>query len=226
MDLSSPNSVREGANKLLNTPEIPPIDVLFLNAGVMAIPTASLTPEGHDLQFATNHLGHFLLTQLLLPLLRVPGARIVSVSSNGHQFSDIRYSDPSFSHGGYDRWQAYGQSKTANMLFALSLAKKLKPKGIQAYSLCPGGKLARSLTPHPVSGETRKTRKLTEAAVTSNLSRHLTETEIETIRERGQYTIRGTQPGTATHVVAGFDPSLAGLLPNHPKDIGLGERLR
>jgi NAD(P)-dependent dehydrogenase (short-subunit alcohol dehydrogenase family) len=106
------------------------IDLLINGAGVMACPETR-TPGGWELQFATNHLGHYALVNRLLPLL--DGARVVSVSSGGHGLSAIRWDDPHF-EGGYDRWLAYGQSKTANVLFAVELDRL----GVKAFALHPG----------------------------------------------------------------------------------------
>lgn len=97
----------------------------------------AVTVDDFEAQFATNHLGHFLFTNLIRPhLLASSAPRVVNVSSNGHRLSDIRYDDVGFSGGKtYDMWKAYGQSKTANMLFAVGLTQR----GIPAFSLHPGG---------------------------------------------------------------------------------------
>lgn len=96
-----------------------------------------LTTDGFESQFGTNHLGPFLFTNLIFPrLLASPSPRIVNVSSLGHRFCDIRYDDLEFSKGAtYDKWLSYGQSKTANTLFAVSLAQR----GVVTFSLHPGG---------------------------------------------------------------------------------------
>ncbi|KAM3072530.1 hypothetical protein ACMFMG_009326 [Clarireedia jacksonii] len=100
------------------------------------------TAEGVEVQFGSNHVGHFLLTNLLLPGLEAAaseGARVVNVSSNGWGLGEVRFDDYNFNDGkDWEKWAGYGQSKTANVLFGLGLAKKLKGKGIQAYSLHPG----------------------------------------------------------------------------------------
>jgi NAD(P)-dependent dehydrogenase (short-subunit alcohol dehydrogenase family) len=113
------------------------------------------TAQGFELQLGTNHLGHFALTTALLPLLR-PGARVVNVSSRGHLRSGMRWDDPHFrDESAYDKWVAYGQSKTANVLFAVELEKRLGPQGVHAYALHPGvimTELSRHLTPEDLSG--------------------------------------------------------------------------
>lgn len=108
-----------------------PVDLLVLNAGVMACPETR-TPQGWELQLATNHLGHFALVNRLLPRL-TDGGRVVSVSSLGHHHGGIHWADPMFEQG-YAKWRAYGQSKSANALLATHLADS----GVTAYSLHPG----------------------------------------------------------------------------------------
>ncbi|KAJ5993775.1 short-chain dehydrogenase [Penicillium sp. IBT 35674x] len=138
-DLSSQESVRKAAEEVNAYPET--IDIMINSAGVMATPY-SITKEGLEMQFGTNHIGHFLLTNLILSNLLQQGAtniRVVNVSSLGHKRGPVRFDDPGFEDGkSYDKWQAYGQSKTANMLFSVSLAEKLGAKGVQSFSLYPG----------------------------------------------------------------------------------------
>jgi NAD(P)-dependent dehydrogenase (short-subunit alcohol dehydrogenase family) len=118
------------------------------NAGVMACPK-TLDSRGYELQFSTNHLGHFQLTNALWPaLVKANGARIVCVSSLGHRFSPVVFEDINFEHRDYDRWLAYGQSKTANILFALTLDERGQRDGIRAFSLHPGGIIETDLKRH------------------------------------------------------------------------------
>jgi NAD(P)-dependent dehydrogenase (short-subunit alcohol dehydrogenase family) len=115
------------------------LDILVNNAGVMATPFTH-TSEGFEMQFGTNHMGHFLLTTLLLPALLASGkARVVSVSSLGHRRSDIGWDDINYEQRPYDPWQAYGQSKTANILFAVGLTQRYADQGLTANALHPGG---------------------------------------------------------------------------------------
>ena len=161
LDLGSLEQTRKAAAEVNGYTES--IDVLCNNAGVMASPY-TLTKDGLETQFAVNHIGHFLFTNLIMPkLLAAPGgARIISVSSDGHRLGPVRFDDWNWDGGKtYDRWRAYGQGKSANMLFALALAKRLGDKqdggGVVAVSLHPG-------------------------VVGSNLTRHMGEEEFNALR--------------------------------------------
>jgi NAD(P)-dependent dehydrogenase (short-subunit alcohol dehydrogenase family) len=136
LDLSSLDSVRKAAGELRAAH--PRIDLLINNAGVMYVPTRETTRDGFEMQFGTNHLGHFALTGLLLDnLLSVDGSRVVTVSSNGHKFpllADIYFDDIQFERS-YHRVKAYGQSKLANLLFTYDLQRRLKLKGVPTVAL-------------------------------------------------------------------------------------------
>ena len=112
------------------------IDLLINNAGIMACPEGT-TEDGFEMQFGTNHLGHFLMTCLIAPSL-TDGGRVVVLSSSAHQMSDVMFDDIDMKKGGYDRWKAYGQSKTANALFAVELNKRLAGRNIEVFSVHPG----------------------------------------------------------------------------------------
>jgi NAD(P)-dependent dehydrogenase (short-subunit alcohol dehydrogenase family) len=183
LDLADQASVASYADGLLAAGR--PLDLLIGNAGVMACPETRVGP-GWELQLATNHLGHFALANRLAPLL-TPESRVVSVSSTGHHLSGIRWDDPHFSTpGSYDKWLAYGQSKTANVLFAVHLARL----GVLAYSLHPG-------------------------AILTPLGRHLREEDLAavmTLDERGEAVLpdfRSPEQGAATVVWAATAPTLA-----------------
>ncbi len=146
LDLGSLKSVREAADEIRAKHDT--IDLLINNAGVMT-PPKETTEDGFELQFGTNHLGHFALTGLLLDrLLPVPGSRIVTVSSIGHRFSrGIRFDDLQWERS-YNRLQAYGQSKLANLLFTYELQRRLIGQHTAALAAHPGGsdtELARHL---------------------------------------------------------------------------------
>lgn len=131
LDLSDLGSVRAFADGWTGD-----IDVLANNAGVMAVPE-SRTKDGFELQIGTNHLGHFALTNLLLPHVT---DRVVSVSSGAHRFGSIDLKDLNWEHRKYDRWRAYGQSKLANLLFTLELQRRLTESGsdVAALAVHPG----------------------------------------------------------------------------------------
>lgn len=115
------------------------LDLLINNAGIMACPETRVGP-GWEQQFGVNHMGHFALTRALMPLLeKTGGARVVALSSTGHKLSDIRWDDPHWRDGEYDKWQAYGQAKTANALFAVGLNERLRASGGSAFAVHPGG---------------------------------------------------------------------------------------
>ncbi|GIG18143.1 oxidoreductase [Catellatospora methionotrophica] len=125
-----------------------PLHMLVNNAGIMA-PPLSRTPQGWEAQFATNHLGHFALAVGLHDALAAAGgARIVAVSSVGHVNSDVDFDDINFDHRPYDPWLAYGQSKTANILFAVEAAKQWAADGITANALNPGRIIGTNLGRH------------------------------------------------------------------------------
>jgi NAD(P)-dependent dehydrogenase (short-subunit alcohol dehydrogenase family) len=117
-----------------------PLDILVNNAGVMAVQELTLSPSGHELQFATNHLGHFALAVGLHDALAgAAAARIVSVSSSGHLRSPVVFDDIDFAFREYDPFGAYGQSKTANVLFAVEASRRWADDGITSNTLMPGG---------------------------------------------------------------------------------------
>lgn len=147
MDLADPASIDAFAADFLAGET--PLHILINSAGVMACPLTR-DARGYELQFATNHLGHYQLTKRLWPALkRAAGARVISVSSRGHRFTGVDFDDPNYQHREYDRWLAYGQSKTANVLFAVALDAHGRADGIRAFAVHPGAivtDLARYMT--------------------------------------------------------------------------------
>jgi NAD(P)-dependent dehydrogenase (short-subunit alcohol dehydrogenase family) len=151
LDLGDLDSVAALAGRLLDAGR--PLDFVIDSAGIMATPQTSIG-DGWEAQFATNHLGHFALINRIWPLLAEGGARVVSVSSRGHHRSPIRWDDMWFDRG-YDKWQAYGQAKTANVLFAVWLDRLGADAGVRALGLHPGGimtPLQRHLTQEEMHG--------------------------------------------------------------------------
>jgi NAD(P)-dependent dehydrogenase (short-subunit alcohol dehydrogenase family) len=137
LDLADLQSVARFADRFLASGR--QIDMLINNAAVMANELTRVGPAGWESQFAIDHLGHFALTNRLWPALsRDGGARVVSVSSRAHKFSAIRWDDLHWEQG-YDKWQAYGQAKTANVLFAVELDARGQDEGIRAFSVYPAG---------------------------------------------------------------------------------------
>jgi len=136
LDLADLASVRSAASSLLQ--RFAQIHLLINNAGVMACPLAR-TADGFEQQFGTNHLGHFLLTCLLAPaLIAAAPARVVNLSSAGHKFGSVDFDDPNYLQRDYEKWAAYGQSKTANALFSVALNTRLSAAGVTAVAVHPG----------------------------------------------------------------------------------------
>jgi NAD(P)-dependent dehydrogenase (short-subunit alcohol dehydrogenase family) len=131
LDLADLESVRAFADEWDGE-----LDVLVNNAGIMAVPEQR-TKDGFEMQIGTNHLGHFALTNLLLPRI---GDRVVTVASGAHRTGSIRLDDLNYEKGSYERWRAYGQSKLANLLFTLELQRRLDQAGsdLRAIAAHPG----------------------------------------------------------------------------------------
>ena len=139
IDLADQDSIRTAAAELLKM--TPVVDVLINNAGVMMNPEFRTTKQGIDWQFGINHIGHFLFANLIMSALlkASDGARVVSVTSAGHHGSPVRFDDYNFGDGkNYEPFLGYGQSKSANCLFAVGLTKRLKSKGLTSFSVHPG----------------------------------------------------------------------------------------
>jgi NAD(P)-dependent dehydrogenase (short-subunit alcohol dehydrogenase family) len=185
LDLSDLNSVRAAAAQILANHKR--IDILLNNAGIMACPLAR-TAEGCELQFGTNHIGHFLLTALLVPALKSSAAaRIVNLSSNGHRTAPVDFDDPQFERRHYEKWLAYGQAKTANILFSVGLSARLQKFGITANAVHPG-------------------------MIHTELGRHLVEEDIQMLTRWTQASgalMKTVAQGAATEVWAAVSPALA-----------------
>jgi len=155
LDLASLEAVRHFAHRWGDRR----LNILINNAGVMACPL-SRTADGLEMQIGTNHFGHFLLSVLLAPNL-VDGAehsghcsRLVSLSSIGHRRSGVNFEDPNYHDRPYDKWEAYGQAKTANSLFAVGFDKRFRGRGVNANAVMPGG-IMTPLQRHMSLGEQR-----------------------------------------------------------------------
>ena len=206
LDLSHQKSVRDSATELLRTTG--KVDILINNAGVMAVPERTLNEDGIEIHFATNFLGHFLFSNLILHVLP-PSGRVINITSGGYMVTPIRFSDINFDGTkplptseqpnyqiaaqlgledldktqGYVPFLAYLHSNTANMLFTTSLAEKLQTRGIQSFSAAPG-------------------------VVVTELQRHVGGFRNPLM------TYKSASQGAASFLVAALDPGLKGLLPS------------
>jgi NAD(P)-dependent dehydrogenase (short-subunit alcohol dehydrogenase family) len=166
-----------------------PLHILVNNAGIMAAPLMR-TPQGWEMQFATNHLGHFALaTGLHRALAAAGGARIVSVSSSAHHRSPVVFEDIHFEHRPYDPWSAYGQSKTANVLFAVEASRRWAGDGITANALMPGG-------------------------IRTNLQRYVTDEDLDRLRAAAggaSPKLKTPEQGAATSILVATSPLLDGV---------------
>jgi len=136
MELMDPGSIDAFARRFVDSRR--PLDMLVNNAGIMA-PPLTRDARGYESQFATNHLGHYQLTARLWSALKQSGhARVVSVSSTGIRFGGVDFDDPNFERHAYDKWRAYGQSKSANALFAVGLDRYGQSHGVRAFAVHPG----------------------------------------------------------------------------------------
>jgi NAD(P)-dependent dehydrogenase (short-subunit alcohol dehydrogenase family) len=153
LDLLDPASIDAFARGFVDSGR--PLHILVNSAGIMATPLTR-DARGYESQFSVNHLGHFQLTARLLPALRnAASARVVSVSSRGHRFGGVDFDDPNFERRDYDKWKAYGQSKTANILFALALDGRGEKHGVRALSVHPGRILTTDLARHLTDDDLR-----------------------------------------------------------------------
>jgi NAD(P)-dependent dehydrogenase (short-subunit alcohol dehydrogenase family) len=151
LDLASLASVRACADALLAADQ--PLDLVIANAGVMATAFGH-TADGFELQFGTNHLGHFVLVNRIAPLMPA-GGRLVNLSSAGHRCADVDLADPNFEHTAYEPWIAYGRAKTANVLFAVEFDRRHRGRGVRAAAVHPGGiqtELSRHLDQEALDG--------------------------------------------------------------------------
>lgn len=178
------------------------LNILINNAGVMACPLAR-TERGWELQFATNHLGHFLLTALLLPAIKAGApSRIVNLSSGAHRFGGVDFDDIHFENRKYDKFAAYGQAKTANILTAVELGRRLAGSGVTINAVHPGvimTDLGRHLTPE-------------------DLANFPGATSVEEMR------FKTVESGAATSVWAATAPELEGLSGRYLEDCHIAEQ--
>ncbi|MGW7238199.1 SDR family NAD(P)-dependent oxidoreductase [Streptomyces sp. NPDC054804] len=180
-----------------------PLHILVNNAGVMAPSEVTRTPDGREQQFGVNHLGHFALTTgLHAALAAADGARIVSVSSTGHLFSPVVFDDLDYRFRPYDPWTSYGQSKTANILFAVAAAERWADDGITANALMPGN------------------------IADTNLARHMDMQQVADFIASGELTLppqKTVEQGAATSVLLAASPTVAGVTGRYYEDCAEAE---
>lgn len=195
LDLTSLASVRTAAAEIRQA--TPVIHILMNNAGVMFTPF-SRTQDGFEIQMGTNHFGHFELTRLLIPqLAAAQGARLVILSSGGHALGDVDFDDPHWEHRDYDKFVAYGASKTANIMHAVEADRRLSELGIRSYAVHPG-MVATSLARYMSSSDFSQLRK---HAVARSAARGET--------TDGFLDFTTPEHGAATQVWAAVSPELA-----------------
>jgi NAD(P)-dependent dehydrogenase (short-subunit alcohol dehydrogenase family) len=197
LDLASQASVRAFTAAYLADGR--PIDVFIGNAGIMACPHLT-TDDGFEMQFGTNHLGHWRIVRDLLPMLRRPGVRAVLLSSSGHRLGDVDLEDWNFERSDYDPWVAYGRSKTANVLTAVALDERLAEHGGQAFAVHPG-------------------------FIVTELGRHMTKETFQSLldmRAGGEQPMqKSVEQGAATSCYAATSPDLDGMRACYLEDCGV-----
>ena len=209
LELGSLAKIRASAADFLARYES--LDILINNAGIMACPQGQ-TEDGFELQFGSNHIGHFYFTQKLMPaLLKADSARVIALSSMAHRMSPVVFDDIQYQSRPYEKWQAYGQSKTANILFAVGLNDRYAEQGVEAFAVHPG-------------------------AIATPLGRHLAEKEIQALVEanktsannpedKEQGGIKTVEQGAATSCYAATAPALAGKGGVYLEDCGIATQV-
>jgi len=199
LDLTDLRSARAAAATIADRHER--IDVLINNAGVMA-PPLSRTAQGYEIQLGTNHLGHFVFTTEMAERfgLFVPGTRIVNLSSRGHLYGGIRWEDPNYDDdSAYHKWRAYGQSKTANVLFTVEAERRWGPRGVHSFAVHPG-------------------------VVVTELARHMTADDYG--GRLANLDVTDVEHGAATSVWAATSPELDGIGGLYLEDCAIAEPMR
>ncbi|GAA4631200.1 SDR family NAD(P)-dependent oxidoreductase [Actinoallomurus vinaceus] len=191
-----------------------PLHILVNNAGVMALPALDRTPDGWELQFASNHLGHFALALGLHDALAAAGnARIVSLSSRGHHASPVEFDDINFTSRPYDPWLAYGQSKTANVLFAVGATGHWAADGITANAVHPGVIMRTNLSRHMDPEQAAQLRAAEAAGELGSI-------------QGAPFRFKTIAQGAATSVVVATSPQLEGIGGRYFEDNNEAETLK
>ncbi|OBI48351.1 SDR family NAD(P)-dependent oxidoreductase [Mycobacterium sp. E796] len=209
LELTSLASVRAAASTIRDI--APVIDVLMNNAGVMFTPFGR-TRDGFETQIGTNHFGHFELTRLLVPqLAAAEGARIVILSSGGHVMGDVDFDDPHWESRQYDKFVAYGASKTANILHAIEADRRLRESGIRAYAVHPGT-VATSLARYMSRADFSELRTMVAARAAARGE-----------PSDGSLELATPEQGAATQVWAAVSPDLADKGALYLQDCGVSD---
>lgn len=196
LDLTDLRSARSAAAAIAERHDR--IDVLINNAGVMA-PPLSRTAQGYEMQLGTNHLGHFVFTTALAHRF-ADGTRIVNLSSRGHLYGGIRWEDPNYDDDStYHKWRAYGQSKTANVLFTVEAERRWGPSGVHSFAVHPG-------------------------VVVTELARHMTSEDYS--GRLANLDVTDVEHGAATSVWAATSPELRGIGGLYLEDCRIAEPMR
>ena len=202
LDLAELDSVDRFADEVLALDR--PIDLMIANAGIMACPLER-NSQGVELQLATNYVGHAaLISRIVSAILKSKDARVIALTSSGHHFSDVRLDDLNFEAGDYDKWLAYGQSKTASSLLAMKVHKALSGQGVTALAVHPG-------------------------FIQTDLMRHLNQDDYLAMRERTDIelpttrTYKTVEQGAATTLYAATTPGLKGTFA-YLEDCGIARK--
>ena len=210
LELASLSKLKTSADDFLSRYDS--LDLLINNAGIMACPQDK-TEDGFELQFGSNHIGHFYFTNLIMPaLLKAAPSRIISLSSLGHRASPIVFSDIHYENRDYEKWEAYGQAKTANALFAVELNKRFADRDVEAFAVHPG-------------------------VIATRLSRHMTQEDFDRILNEnkpskdndgeGKSTggMKTVEQGAATSCFAATAPELTGKGGAYLENCHIAERV-
>ncbi|MGW6100677.1 SDR family NAD(P)-dependent oxidoreductase [Streptomyces sp. NPDC055157] len=190
-----------------------PLHILVNNAGVMALPALERTPDGWELQFASNHLGHFALAVGLHDALAAAGnARIVSLSSRGHHASPVEFDDINFNTRAYDPWLAYGQSKTANVLFAVAATSRWDADGITANAVHPGVIMSTNLSRYMYPDQAAQLRAAEAAGELGSI-------------QGAPFRFKTIAQGAATSVLVATSPQVEGIGGRYFEDNNEAEKL-
>ncbi|OCT16687.1 oxidoreductase [Paenibacillus pectinilyticus] len=221
LNLMDPQSIDAFAARFLSSGR--PLDILINSAGIMASPLMR-DARGYEAQFATNHLGHFQLTARLMPALKKAGnARVVAVSSRAQRLGGVIFEDPNFETIAYDKWKAYAQSKSANVLFAVELDRLAKSHGVRAFAVHPGLIPTTGISRFSLDENTSKLVKKLQSGLI-NLANKLDIVKLTNFKkkEKGDH-FKTIKQGAATSVWCATSDALAGMGGVYCEDCDIAE---